>query len=203
VAERLEVLLKDPQTYSEAHPRDPDDSCTDADTIVIEVDQRGISRRFGFSCQDMGLLGEVLELVAWSGPDPLGTTRSLPSEAFSKRALNKVHMFSEGYLSGGTGVDTGAIRNAFGRWHVMRWQGAPGHWSTPKRQVLSRENSSALEALLNQPSSYLDEPAPETVANCLDPWSTRIEWSWRSRTGALEQQCGPWGVADQISRLLR
>jgi len=202
-AERLEVLLKDPQTYSETHSRDPDDSCTDADTIIIEIKQDGVSRRFGFSCQNMGRLGEVQELVAWSGPDALGVTRSLPSDALSKRATNKVHRFSEGYLGGGTGVDIIAIRNGFGRWTVMRWQGAPGHWSAPTRYVLSRASSSALEELLNRPSSYLDEPAPEGVGDCLDPWSTRIEWSWRSRTGALYQQCGPWGVTDQISRLLR
>ena len=114
----------------------------------------------------------------------------------------QIHVFSEGYLSGGTGVDTTALRDASGQWTIVTRNGFPGHWSSPKSHVLSRAQATALESVLDEPASYVDEPGPEEADHCVDPWSIRIEWSWRSRTGMLYQQCGPWGAAERISQLL-
>lgn len=118
------------------------------------------------------------------------------------REPDKVHLFAEGYLQGVGATDTTATRGADGVWRLSTVTGVPGNWSKPKTRRLSRREVNALEALLDDPSSYLNDPGPDPGGPCLDPWSMRIEWSRRSKGHVVEQQCGPWGVASRISQIL-
>jgi hypothetical protein len=123
-------------------------------------------------------------------------------EVAAGRPSDKVHLFSEGYLQMVGATDTTATRGADGAWRLSTVKGVPGNWSKPKTRRLSRREARALEALLDDPASYLDDPGPEPNGPCLDPWSMRIEWSWRSKDHVVDQQCGPWGVASRISEIL-
>jgi hypothetical protein len=143
----------------------------------------------------------LLLLALGLGGSGLASCATFPAK-IPPASKAEIHVFSEGYLSGGTGVDTTAVRETFGRWKVTIKKGAPGHWSPLKSHFLRPAQAAALDGVLEQPSSYEDEPAPGETGNCLDPWSMRIDWSWRSRTGALYQQCGPWGAGERISALL-
>ncbi len=116
-------------------------------------------------------------------------------------APDKVHLFSEGYLQMVGATEVTATRDA-GGWRVTMIKGVPGNWSAPKVHRLDRREAKALEALLADPSSYVDDPGPEPRGPCLDPWSMQIEWTWRSKTHQIDQECGPWGVASRISTLL-
>lgn len=116
---------------------------------------------------------------------------------------DSVHLFSEGYLQMVGATDTTATRGADGVWRVTTVRGVPENWSKPTVHRLGRKQAKALEAILDSPSSYLDDPGPDPNGVCLDPWSMDVDWLWRSKAHAFTQQCGPWGVADKISELLR
>lgn len=118
-------------------------------------------------------------------------------------APGKVHLFFEGYLQRVGATDTTATRGVDGVWRVATFRGVPENWSKPTVHRLGRRQARALEAILDSPSSYLDDPGPDPDGVCLDPWSMAVDWSWRSKAHAFTQQCGPWGVADKLSELLR
>jgi hypothetical protein len=118
-------------------------------------------------------------------------------------APGSVHLFSEGYLQMVGATDTTATRGADGVWRVATVKGVPENWSKPTIYRLGRKRAAALEAILDSPTSYLDDPGPDPNQVCLDPWSMRIEWFWRSKRHVIAQDCGPWGVADKIRALLR
>lgn len=118
-------------------------------------------------------------------------------------APGRVHLFSEGYLQMVGATDTTATRGADGVWRVTTVRGVPENWSKPTVHRLGRKQARALEAILDSPSSYLDDPGPDPKGVCLDPWSMDVDWLWRSKAHAFTQQCGPWGVADKINALLR
>lgn len=118
-------------------------------------------------------------------------------------AADRVRLFSEGYLQMVGATDTTATRGADGVWRVATVKGVPGNWSRPAVHRLGRKQAGALEALLDSPASYQDDPGPDPTGVCLDPWSMTVEWAWRSKVHAFTQECGPWGVADKLGELLR
>jgi len=152
-AERLEILLKDPKTYSEAHPRDPDDSCTDAETIIIDVKQSGASRRFGFSCQAMGQLGEALDLVLQAPAQTPSTTGPLQRRYPADAGTSTIRLSSEGYLQGVAAKETTALKGSDGVWRTATVTGVPGNWSRPRYSRLGQAEATALEAILESPGS--------------------------------------------------
>jgi hypothetical protein len=195
-------LLKDPQTYSEAHPRDPDDSCTDAETIVIEVKQGGTSRRFGFSCQTMGRLGEALDLVLQTPAQTPSATGPLQRRYPADAGSSTIRLFSEGYLQWVGAKETTALKGSDGVWRIATVTGVPGNWSRPRYSRLGQAQAKALEAILESPGSYFYDPGPDPSGVCLDPWSNSVDWSWKGKTYSTLQLCGPWGVLAKVAEIL-
>jgi hypothetical protein len=115
---------------------------------------------------------------------------------------DKIHLFSEGYLQMAGATELTATRGAGGVWRVATVTGVPGNWSAPRVHRLDRSQAKALEVILDSPWSYVYEPAADPGGACLDPWSMRIEWSWRSKAHVIDQQCGPWGVGERVSQIL-
>jgi hypothetical protein len=89
---------------------------------------------------------------------------------------DSVHLFSEGYLQMVGATDTTATRGADGVWRVTTVRGVPENWSKPTVHRLGRKRAKALEAILDSPSSYLDDPGPDPNGVCLDPWSMDVDW---------------------------
>lgn len=98
-------------------------------------------------------------------------------------APGKVHLFSEGHLQRVGATDTTATRGVDGVWRVATFRGVPENWSKPTVHRLGRRQARALEAILDSPSSYLDDPGPDPdgVASIPGRWRS-IGLGVRKRT---------------------
>ena len=144
------------------------------------------------------LIAVMAPALAWSqvvNGDPHVTLRAAQGLPASS-AAGEVRVFGQAYLSGGGASSLVARREPSGRWMVSWVRQGPWRGDAVLSWSLGPTAEAALEELL-------DDPGPDPNGVCLDPWSMDVDWLWRSKAHAFTQQCGPWGVADKISELLR
>jgi hypothetical protein len=146
------------------------------------------------------MLAVAAPIAAWSQVEDwhvkVRSRAGLPASS----AEGQVRILGEGLLSGGGVMSLVARRDGRGRWTVSR---VTSFFTTNERHWrLDAREGAALEAVLDDPGTLVETPAPPDQDPCLDPPSTRLEIRWRGRVEQISQICEPWGAVARIQTLL-
>jgi hypothetical protein len=146
------------------------------------------------------LLAAAAPAAAWSQVGDWHVKVRARAGLPASSAEGQVRILGEGLLSGGGMTSLVARRDGRGRWTVSR---VTSFFTTNERHWrLDAREGAALEALLDDPATLAETPAPSGQDQCLDPPSTDLEIRWRGRVERISQMCEPWGGVARVQTLL-